>query len=86
MVGLLPVHKTTIYLDDDLRRDLDAAARDTGQSQADVIRRAVRAYLGARPSSASDLIGRYRSGAFAARDDEAVLEAAWGRRRSDAAA
>jgi metal-responsive CopG/Arc/MetJ family transcriptional regulator len=77
---LSDVHKTTIYMPDDLRHALDAAARETGQSQADLIRRAVRAYLEDRPQSLPTSIGRHRGGAFRARDDEARLKADWGRR------
>jgi Ribbon-helix-helix protein, copG family len=40
-----PVEKTTVYLDTDLRRGLQALARRTGRPQADLIREAVRAYL-----------------------------------------
>jgi metal-responsive CopG/Arc/MetJ family transcriptional regulator len=75
------VHKTTIYMPDDLRLALDAAARETGQSQADLIRRALRAYLADRPSALPASIGRHRGGAFRASDDEARLEQAWGPRR-----
>ncbi len=74
------MHKTTIYLPDDLRAELEAAARSSGESQADLIRVAIRAYLADRPRALPASVGAYRSGAFAARDDEAVLEAAWGRR------
>ena len=80
---LRKVHKTTIYMPDDLRRALDAAARESGQSQADLIRRAVRAYLEDRPQALPASIGRYRGGTFRARDDEARLEAAWGTRRGE---
>jgi Arc/MetJ-type ribon-helix-helix transcriptional regulator len=80
---LARVHKTTIYLPDDLRRELDAAAQAAGQSQADLIRRAVRAYLGDQPQRLPASVGGYGGGAFAARDDEAVLEASWGPRRAD---
>jgi metal-responsive CopG/Arc/MetJ family transcriptional regulator len=79
--SLRNVRKTTIYLPDDLRRALDAAARESGQSQADLIRRAVRAYLADRPQALPASIGRHRGGTFAARDDEALLEEAWGARR-----
>jgi Arc/MetJ-type ribon-helix-helix transcriptional regulator len=75
------VHKTTVYLPDDLRAELDAAARANGESQADLIRRAVRAYLAERPRALPASIGAYRSGAFGARDDEAILEDAWGPRQ-----
>jgi metal-responsive CopG/Arc/MetJ family transcriptional regulator len=81
------VHKTTIYMPDDLRRALDAAARETGQSQADLIRRAVRAYLEERPQQLPASVGRHRGGTtFHARDDEARLESGWGARRGDGSA
>jgi metal-responsive CopG/Arc/MetJ family transcriptional regulator len=75
------VHKTTIYMPEDLRRALDAAARATGQSQADLIRRAVRVYLNDRPQALPHSIGRHRGGAFRASEDEAQLDGAWGARR-----
>jgi Ribbon-helix-helix protein, copG family len=81
MYGIFPgMHKTTVYLSDDIRRGLEAAARDTGQSQAQLIRAALHTYLTERPSPLPALIGRYRGGAFAASDDEEVLAAAWGPR------
>jgi Arc/MetJ-type ribon-helix-helix transcriptional regulator len=73
------VHKTTVYLPEDMRRRLDAVARDSGQSQAEVIRAALRAYLDERSEPLPASIGRYRGGAFAAQDDEEVLAATWGR-------
>jgi metal-responsive CopG/Arc/MetJ family transcriptional regulator len=75
------VHKTTVYMPEDLRRALDAAARATGQSQADLIRRAVREYLDDRPQALPASIGRHRGGTFRASADEARLEEAWGARR-----
>ena len=75
------MHKTTIYMPEDLRRALDAAARATGQSQADLIRGAVRAYLDDCPQALPASIGRHRGGAFRASDDEDRLAEAWGERR-----
>lgn len=77
---LAGVHKTTVYLPDDIRRELDGAARDTGRSQAELIRVALRAYLAERPPALPASVGRHRSdgGGFAARDDEQVLAARWG--------
>jgi metal-responsive CopG/Arc/MetJ family transcriptional regulator len=75
------VHKTTIYIPEDLRRALDAASRATGQSQADLIRRAVREYLAERPQALPASIGSHRGGLFRASADEAELEKAWGARR-----
>lgn len=85
MVSSVWMHKTTVYLPADLRRDLEAAARETGESQADLIRRALRAYLEDQPRALPSFVGRYRGGAFAARDDEAVLEASWAPPRLGAA-
>jgi Arc/MetJ-type ribon-helix-helix transcriptional regulator len=39
------VQKTTLYLPSELLRELRDAARRTGQSQADIVRAALRAYL-----------------------------------------
>ena len=75
------VHKTTVYLPDDLRRALDAAARATGESRAHIVRRAIRVYLEGRPQTLPGSIGRHRGGAFRASADEARLEDAWGARR-----
>lgn len=72
------MHKTTVYLPDDIRRDLDGAARDTGRSQAELIRTALRTFLAERPPALPASIGRHHSdGGFAARDDEQVLAARW---------
>ncbi len=39
------MHKTTLYLPDDLREQLRSAARERGSSEAEVIRDALRAYV-----------------------------------------
>jgi metal-responsive CopG/Arc/MetJ family transcriptional regulator len=72
------VQKTTVYLPDDIRRGLDGAARETGRSQAELIREALRAYLGDRPPAWPESFGRHRAGTFAAREDEEILAARWG--------
>jgi metal-responsive CopG/Arc/MetJ family transcriptional regulator len=79
------VHKTTVYLPEDVRRGLDRAARDTGRPQAELIRDALRTYLADRPAAWPQSFGSHRSNAtFAARDDEDILAARWGG-RGDAA-
>jgi Arc/MetJ-type ribon-helix-helix transcriptional regulator len=76
--NLRDVQKTTVYLPEDIRRGLDGAARDTGRSQAELIREALRTYLADRPAAWPESFGRHRSqGTFAARDDEDVLAARW---------
>jgi Arc/MetJ-type ribon-helix-helix transcriptional regulator len=73
------VQKTTVYLPDDIRRGLDGAARDTGRSQAELIREALRAYLNDRVPSWPTSFGRHHGGGtFAAREDEDILAARWG--------
>ena len=46
MVG--GVHKTTLYLPDELERELREAARTTGRTQAAVVREALASYLAER--------------------------------------
>lgn len=75
------MYKTSVYLTDDLRRGLERTARATGQSQAVLIRDALRWYLADRSAPWPESIGRHRSGeTFPARDDEEELAAHWGRR------
>ncbi|MGH2948134.1 MAG: CopG family transcriptional regulator [Solirubrobacteraceae bacterium] len=72
------MRKTTVYLPDDIRRGLEDAARETGRSQAELIRDALRTYLTGRPAPWPESIGRHRSGGgFAARDDEKILAERW---------
>jgi Arc/MetJ-type ribon-helix-helix transcriptional regulator len=77
--SLTTVQKTTVYLPDDIRRGLEGAARESGRSQAELIREALRTYLADRPAAWPESFGRHRSGTFSARDDEAILAARWGR-------
>jgi hypothetical protein len=43
----MSVHKTTVYLPDELRRSLKRLASSSGQSEADLIRQAIAALLDA---------------------------------------
>ena len=55
------MHKTTVYLPDDLKRSLESAATETRRSEADIIREGIRlaveAHLPPAPRS-----GIFRSG------------------------
>lgn len=74
------MEKTTLYLPDDLRHELRAAARQSGRSQAELIRNAVRSFLDARPPALPRSVGAVSDGSFDARDDEAYLADAWNRK------
>jgi len=43
------MRKTTVYLDEDSLREIKALAKETGRSEAALIREAVRAYVSRRP-------------------------------------
>ncbi len=77
------MEKTTLYLPDDLRQELRAAARRTGQSQAAIVRDAVRSFLDARPAALPRSVGAVSDETFDARDDEAYLAHAWERKWSE---
>lgn len=69
--------KTTVYLPDDVRSELEAKARRTGVSQAQLIRDAVRRSLDEDPAEWPSSFGSGAGGRFRAADDEAVLAAEW---------
>ena len=72
--------KTTLYLPDELHRGLRVAAKQSGRPQADLVRDALREYLGrlARPTLASVGVGEDRD--LAGRDTEDWLEGEWATR------
>lgn len=71
------MRKTTIYLPQDLDRELKAASRRTGTSSAELIRTAIRQSLTEQESPWPSSIGSGSNGSFPAADDEAVLEREW---------
>lgn len=72
--------KTTLYLPVELQRALQAEARRSGTSQAELVREALTRFLGgrARPRPAS--IGVASDGSLAARDSEEWLRHNWDKR------
>jgi predicted transcriptional regulator len=52
------MHKTTLYLEDDLRERIARVAKATGRSQAEVIRDALREYLSRRKRPRSIGLGK----------------------------
>ena len=71
------MHKTTVYLPEDLQRALREVARRTGRREAAIIREALSVYLAhqARPLPRS--IGVGADAELAARDSEKWLRAHW---------
>ncbi len=74
------MEKTTLYLPSDLHRALREEARRTGQPQAELVREALRSYLGGRTRPQPRSLGLGEDGGLAARDSETWLEREWGRR------
>ncbi|MEN3360587.1 MAG: hypothetical protein V7637_4569 [Mycobacteriales bacterium] len=75
------VEKTTLYLPSDLLLELRDAAARTGQSQAEIVRAALRGYLdqeGARPLPKS--FGALDDLGVTGEQSEAWLEREWSRR------
>lgn len=66
------MHKTTLYLDDEIRERIARAARETGRSQADVIRDALHAFFTRRQRPRS--IGLGKGGADLSDRSEELLE------------
>lgn len=71
------MHKTTLYLSDDLRQTLEAAARRTGRAQADLVRDALRGYLDALAPPDGRSIGAGEDSDLTARDSEDWLRGQW---------
>jgi hypothetical protein len=75
------VDKTTLYLPTELLRELRDASRRTGQSQAEIVRAALRAYLdqeAAAPMPKS--FGAFEDLGVTGEESEAWLEREWSRR------
>jgi predicted transcriptional regulator len=52
------MHKTTLYLEDDLRDRIASAAKEAGRSQADLVRDALRAFFFKRKKPRSVGMGK----------------------------
>lgn len=74
------VEKTTLYLPSELQRALQEQARRSGRPQAELVREALRSYLQGIAPPRPRSIGLGEDDQLAARDSEAWLERAWGRR------
>ncbi|MGH9189144.1 MAG: ribbon-helix-helix protein, CopG family [Acidimicrobiales bacterium] len=74
------MHKTTLYLTDELRRALDGAARRTGRTQADIVRDALRTHLQSLGAPSPRSIGAGEDAGLAARDSEEWLHRRWAKR------
>lgn len=66
------MHKTTLYLEDEVRARIARVAKETGRSQAEVIRDALRAFFIRRKKPRS--IGLGKGGADLSDQSEDLLE------------
>ena len=69
------MRKTTLYLPDDLKRELERAAAATGRSEADIVREGIRLALARRvppPPTIPIFVGK--DGDVAARVDELLAQ------------
>lgn len=74
------VERTTIFLPEELQRALREAARREGRPQSALVRDALSAYLERQPRPSLRSLGLGEDEELAARDSEAWLDDAWGRR------
>lgn len=74
------MNKTTLYLPDELHLGVQTAAKQSGKSQAELVREAVRDYLGrmARPTLTS--VGSGEDAGLAGKDTEDWLDKEWAAR------
>ena len=72
------VKRTTIYLDEALKRRLEAAARQNGVTEAFVMREALERYLAGRSSPRIQPVGRSTDGGVASHVDQALDELGFG--------
>ncbi len=71
------MHKTTVYLPEDLQQSLKQAARRTGRREASIVRDALAAYLQDQPRRWPSSIGAGEDEELAARDSKAWLRDNW---------
>lgn len=73
--------KTTLYLPVHLQRALRDEAKRSGSSQAELLREALTAFLGARARPRPASIGIASDGGLTGRESEDWLRATWAARR-----
>ena len=76
----ITMHKTTVYLSEDLQRELKEVARRTGRREAVILREALADYLRRQVRPQPRSIGSGEDVELAARDSEAWLRDQWDRR------
>ena len=71
------MQKTTLYLTEDIQRDLKDVARRTGRTEAELVREALTLYLGQQARPWPKSIGSASVPGVDARDTEEFLRANW---------
>jgi hypothetical protein len=74
------MEKTTLYLPDQLQRELREAAQREGRPQAELVREALDAYLRSRPRPQPASIGMLEDTEVRARDAKRWVRDRWSRR------
>lgn len=74
------MHRTTIYLDEDLKLRLAAVALGRGMTEAALLREALQRHLDELPQPALEAVGRSEDGGVADRLDEELEVLGFGRR------
>ena len=73
------MERTTVYLDEELKRRLKTAAARAGTSEAHMIRQALLRDLGTEEAPALRPVGRSRDGGVAERDEQSLADLGFGR-------
>ena len=73
--------KTTLYLPEDLRRQLEQAAKRERRSQAEIVREALGRYLSAAPAAKFRSIGLGADAEVTGESSEAWLRKSWSKKR-----
>ncbi|UCH27380.1 MAG: ribbon-helix-helix protein, CopG family [Trueperaceae bacterium] len=71
------MHKTTIYLPEKLRLDIEALARREKRAQAEVIREALERYIASKPKPVASFIGMADDDRVSAAESEDWIHEAW---------
>jgi hypothetical protein len=73
------MERTTVYLDEDIRKKLKLEASARGVAEAEIIREALRKHLSSRPRGLPRVVGCSRDGGVARDLDEALEELGFAR-------
>jgi len=73
------MERTTVYLDESLKRRLKEYAEVSGETEASIIRESLESFLSSKPRRTLRPVGRSRDGGAARRVDQELEELGFGR-------